>query len=302
MRKRVFEAVERLNYVPNEAARALKVGRSAVIAVVLSETTRHGYAATLQGIEEAARAAGYSVLINIVADDSPEAARKSVNLTQAHNTAGTIVLEFDRPGEMVLSLIAEDRVVVSVGGADPRERRVPHAFIDDGVGAEAAVDHLLDLGHETVHLVAIPSLGQVSGRVVGWERALVRRGAPVGRLVQAEWTPQSGYLAVQELMSVGDRVTAVLCGNDEVAFGVIRGLEDLGLDVPSDVSVIGFDDIPVAQFWKPALTTVRQDFVALGHRTFALLQGRLDGLANESMSRSEPELIVRSSTGPARQG
>ena len=96
MRERVLSAVARLNYHPNQAARALKVGQSAVISVVLTETTRHGYAATLQGVEEGARAAGYSVLIVIVEDESREAAQRAVDLSVSHNAAGVIVLEFDR--------------------------------------------------------------------------------------------------------------------------------------------------------------------------------------------------------------
>lgn len=315
MRARVLLAVERLHYLPNAAARALKVGHTSVITVVLSETTRHGYAATLQGVEEAARLAGYSVLIVIVEDGSVEAAQRAVDLSVAHNAAGVIVLEFDEPGERALDLMPRERPTVSVGSADQRERFAPHAFIDDQVGARAAVEHLLGLGHETVHTVAIPGQGRRSARVLGWERALAERHAPEGRFLQGTWEPESGYRAARTLVAAGP-VTAVLCGNDEIAFGMIRGLEDLGRAVPGDVSVVGFDDVPVARFWRPALTTVRQDFVALGRQSFDLLLGRLDdrpvaadaeptrpapATTPATTARAEPELVVRSSTGAPRR-
>ncbi|GAB2575501.1 LacI family DNA-binding transcriptional regulator [Microlunatus antarcticus] len=298
MRDRVLAAVATLNYHPNQAARALKIGSSSVISVVLSETTRHGYAATLQGVEEAARTAGYSVLIVIVEDESPGAARRAVDLSVAHSAAGVVVLEFDRAGENVLGLVPRDLATVSVGSADPRPRDAPHAYIDDHLGARDAVHHLLDLGHETVHMVAIPGRGQPSARVAGWAEALAGRGAPRGLLLQAAWGPESGYAAAQRLLDDEATVTAVLCGNDELAFGVIRGLQDAGREVPGQVSVVGFDDIPLARFWAPALTTVRQDFVALGHRSFALLHARLEDRPVASTARAEAPLVVRQSSGP----
>ncbi|MGO4431447.1 substrate-binding domain-containing protein, partial [Streptomyces sp. MCAF7] len=113
------------------------------------------------------------------------------------------------------------------------------------------------------------------------------------------WTPRTGYLAAREL--VADRsVTAVLCGNDDVAAGVMRAAREAGRHIPDDLSVAGFDDVPVAAFLAPALTTVRLDFEGLGRTCFSLLRRLLDPAAPAPDPCDEPALIVRESTGPWR--
>ena len=183
------------------------------------------------------------------------------------------------------------------GGGASREGDRPYALIDEAAGARALTEHLLGLGHQTVHHVAGPSEGKVSPRTEGWRDTLLAHGKDVPETLHADWHPRSGYEAGALLASRTD-VTAVLCGNDDIAIGVISALGDQGLRVPEDVSVVGFDDQPYADFWKPTLTTARQDFDDLGARAFAQLQ-RL--MAGEPVAGSvvAPELVVRGSSGPA---
>jgi DNA-binding LacI/PurR family transcriptional regulator len=191
-------------------------------------------------------------------------------------------------------------VVAALEVKDDWDRqRVPSVALDDRAAAMVATDHLLGLGHRTVHYLGLPSWSTLSAREQGWRRALQRAGAPVPDSVPAGWTAASGYLAARGL--AGDfGVTAILCGNDDVALGTLRALREAGRAVPEHVSVIGFDDTPSTAFFAPPLTTVRLDFVGLGRDCFALLHHELNPAGpRPTPSAAVPELILRSTTGQA---
>lgn len=295
-RSRVMAAIEALGFRPNGAARALVGGRQPMVAVFAGNTTRLGYASTIQGIEEAARQRGQMVVISVVETDDPEAVREAVDLVLSQPLAGAIVLEYDPPGVAALSAMPPWLPVVAAAAGSGSDSPVVHAYMDDYLGAQRATRYLLDLGHDTVHYVAIPSAGRESSRLQGWRAALQEAGAPVPPAVPADWAPMSGYEVGRALLA-DPTVTAVLCGNDELAMGLMRAAEDLGRRVPEDLSVVGFDDHPLGQLWSPPLTTVRQDFVELGRRAYQLLE-RLqspDAAAPPISARIVPDLVVRRS-------
>jgi DNA-binding LacI/PurR family transcriptional regulator len=189
--------------------------------------------------------------------------------------------------------------VVAAAGAQRRGTRQPHAYLDDFAGGREATEYLLGLGHRTVHHIAIPATRARSGRAWGWRRALQDAGAEVPPVVQADYSTTSGYDAAQRL--IGDPgVTAILCGNDEVAIGVMRAYQEHGIDIPGDISIVGFDDQPFAQMWRPALTTVAQDFTDLGRRTFGQLEQLLTQGKRPADSAVRPRLIVRESSSSPR--
>lgn len=299
-RERVLAAIAELGYRPNGAARALVAGRQMAVAVLTGGTTRYGYATTLQGIEEAARLAGFIVMITVIESEQPELISSAVDLALAHPVAGVIVLKFDPASVKALHRLPAGLPVVAAAGA--RSSGVPHAVLDDTAAASQATEYLLSLGHRTVHHVAIPAAGRRSGRIVGWRKALERAGAQVPEVLQSDWDPVTGYQLGLRLAQRRD-VTAVLCGNDEIAMGVMRALHEQGRRVPAEVSVVGFDGHPLAALATPALTTVEQDFVELGRRAFGLLAGLVqragggDPPAPQS-SIATPRLIVRESSGP----
>ena len=139
----------------------------------------------------------------------------------------------------------------------------------------------LGLGHRTVHHVAGPADSQEArGRMAGWRSELVAAGAPVPELLRGDWTPSSGYAAGRKLadrIRAGEDITAVFLANDQMALGVLAALHEEGLEIPDDVSVVGFDDLPEAPYFTPPLTTVRQDFEELGRRGVELVLARLAG-------------------------
>ena len=296
LRERVTRAIAQLGYRPNGAARALVQGRQSMIAVFAGNTTRYGYACTIQGIEEAARAAGFIVVITVIETDEAAVVDAGVDLLLGQPVAGAVVLEFDPAGRAALAAMPSSLALVAAGGSSG-ESPVPHVFLDDRTAAKEATRYLLGLGHRTVHHLAIPPSGGPGDRSLGWREALEEEGVPVPEVLQARWEPISGYEIGRDLARSPD-VTAVLCGNDELAIGVMRAMVEAGRSIPEDVSVVGFDGQPVAEFVSPPLTTVEQDFVGLGRQAFGLLKQILEGDPEPASVGSTPRLVVRSSTGP----
>jgi DNA-binding LacI/PurR family transcriptional regulator len=294
-RSRVMQAIEELDFRPSAAARALVARQPKLIAVIAGNTSRYGYAETIRGIEESARAAGYTVTITVVESADDESIDRAVSLVLDQPIAGVVVLKFDPPGVAALHRLPKSIPTVSISGV--RETGVPQAVLAEADAAEEVVGYLLELGHRTVHHVRVPPSRKEDGRTTGWRRALVAHGASVPAALDASWEPDSGR-RIGRALAADPEVTAVFCGNDEIAMGVIRGLADEGKAVPRDVSVVGFDDHPLAQMWSPPLTTVKQDFAGLGSRAYELLEAVIGGGRVRKFSSERPTVVIRESTAP----
>lgn len=298
-RELVQAAIEDLGFRPNRAARVLAGGPAQSVTVLTPNTTLYGYQAALQGIEEAARAAGFALGVRVVESALPQEVADAV--TRAIEPGGSlIVIAYDQAGTRALEVVPPDipmTALVETPADDPGPDR-PWVWLDDRKAAGQATRYLLSLGHQTVHYLAIPSSTHTSQRQAGWREALEDSGAPVTAPLQCGWTPRSGYQAGQ-VLAADPEVTAVLCGNDDLALGVMRALHEAGRAIPAEVSVVGFDDTPVAEFLTPPLTTVRLDFAELGRACFALLLALMEQKdAPPHTRRPEPELIIRESAGP----
>jgi DNA-binding LacI/PurR family transcriptional regulator len=299
-RSQVLDVIDRLGFRPNRAARALGLGRARGVTVVTSNTMLYGYASTLQGIEEAARVDGLAVGVRVVESASASDVRQAVDYVSDPSAGGVVVIAFDPMGAAVLEALPAQVPVIAATepGAAPRAGSIAIA-LDERAAAAEATEHLLSLGHTTVHHVSIPSEGDTSGRRAGWRDALRRAGAPIPEVLGCGWDVGAAYQAGQRLAR-DPGVTAVLCGNDDLALGVRRALYDAGKDVPGDVSIVGFDDIPGSAYWTPALTTVRMDFVGLGRACFAAILAELTERPQPEISLTPPRLVVRESTAPPR--
>ncbi|MBV9804653.1 MAG: LacI family DNA-binding transcriptional regulator [Solirubrobacterales bacterium] len=298
-REAVLATISALGFRPNRAARALAGGPVQSVTVLATNTSRYGYAAAIQGVEEATQEIGFGMgfrtLEGIASEDMPAAVEYAVEPAGA-----LIVIAFDPAGALALEC-APSRIPTAAmiqappPGVVPRQ---PAVWIDEFAAAKQATEYLLGLGHRTVHHLPIPSWWGTTPRLAGWNAALQQAGLPVPALLAGGWTAEWGYEAASALTR--DRsVTAVLCGNDDIAIGAMRAMHEAGRAVPDDVSIIGFDDVPHARFVCPALTTVRQDFATLGKACFAKL---LEGVSarGKVIKRAPPqaELIVRETTGP----
>jgi DNA-binding LacI/PurR family transcriptional regulator len=294
-RVRVLAVVEQLGYRPNVAARALATGRSQTLGVVILDTTLFGPASVLSGIEQAARAAGYFVSIASVPRLDRDAVSEAVERLETQSIDGIILIAPQAFAVDALRAHAEDLPMVVVDGAvGTGIRRVQ---IDQFEGARLATQHLLDLGHSTVWHVAGPAdWYEAVTRQEGWRATLQKAGREAPPPVAGDWSPRSGYRAGQLLARVPE-LSAVFVANDHMALGLSYALHERGRRLPDEISVVGFDDIPEAEFLNPPLTTIRQNFAGLGEAALRDLLSQINGRpAPGDAPDLSLELVVRGST------
>lgn len=296
---RVLAAVRELGYRRNQAAATLIRGRSRRIGMVSLGSSLWGVSTLLLAIEGAVRRAGYSfTLVNTLEGDEGGIASAMRELLE-QGVDGIVLLE-PIGGESDLGFV--DAPVLTFGQTSAIIG--PHVVVagpDNVAGGGAATEHLLSLGHRTVWHVAGPQMWfSAQDRLAGWRQSLEAAGAVVPSVIEGDWSAASGYAAGQHLADEND-VTAVFAANDEMAIGVISALRDRGLAVPEQVSIVGYDDTPVAAYIDPPLTTVRQDFVAAAKAGFSQLLEEIEGKSIEDRPRARPlpvQLTVRQSTLP----
>ncbi|PLS28703.1 LacI family transcriptional regulator [Bifidobacterium parmae] len=312
-RARIAHAIALLGYRPSRVARGLVTSAMKSIAVLSSNTTLYGSAMTIQGVEDEARAHGYPVTIAKLNGGSTEALRASVDMVMDFNPGGVVVLNYDAAAHEALGMLPDAVAKVAIAG-DRVEgvARLDQIDLCENRAGRELTAYLLGLGHTTVAHVTIPGGGGGYSRTAGWEDALRAAGRPIPDVLHCTWDPKDARaigrkLAHDDAARGGEhggdarRTTAVFAGNDEIAMGVIRGLEDEGVRVPEDVSVVGFDDHPLADVWSPAITTCRQDFAAAGRRAAALLIERVGAPDLPPRFVELPgELVVRDSAAAPR--
>jgi DNA-binding LacI/PurR family transcriptional regulator len=299
-RQRVLAAMGRLDYRPNPAARALVTGRSSTLGVVSFDTTLYGPASTLFAIEQAAHAAGYFItIVSLLALDR-DSVLGAIERLRVQGVDGILVITPHEGAANALVGLPTTVPIVAVeaAGADS----VPLVAVDQLSGAVSATQLLLDLGHRTVWHVAGPQdFVEAQQRREGWRATLEAAGAEVPPVLVGDWSPRSGYQLGQRLAQ-DPGVTAVFVANDQMALGVLRAMHEYGRHIPREVSVVGFDDVPEAQYFTPPLTTVRQNFAEVGRGSLRLLLDVMRGGQSAQHLTVAPELVVRRSTAPPPDG
>nr|WP_200948397.1 MULTISPECIES: LacI family DNA-binding transcriptional regulator [unclassified Kitasatospora] len=296
-RDRVLAAIRELDYRPNSAARALVTKRSQTLGVVSFDSTLYGPASMLDGIEQAARSAGYFVSVASLRSLDSRSVQEAVDRLRDQGVEGVVVIAPQISAVSAVAKLSSSVPVVAVGSGN--QARVPMVSVDNQAGAAAATRHLLDLGHRTVHHLGGPSGWLESqDRQAGWRQTLEAAGAQAPEVHSGDWSARSGYQAGLRLAE-DPEVSAVFCANDHMALGLLRALHEAGRSIPGDISVVGFDDIHEAAYFTPPLTTVRQDFGELGRRALGLLVDAVAGVghAREHVLISA-ELVLRRSSGP----
>ncbi|WP_329181192.1 LacI family DNA-binding transcriptional regulator [Streptomyces sp. NBC_01477] len=298
-RAKVLAAVEQLGYRKNTAAGTLSSGRSRTIGVVTLQTGFFARTALTVGVERAARDAGYAVSTATTASLDPASVEDALLRLADQQVEGVVLaVPLIRVSRRIEQLTAAVPTVAVDGSRTPATDIVA---VDQSGAARLAVNHLLDLGHATVWHVAGPGEWlDAASRSRGWRAALDAAGASVPPELAGDWSPDSGYRAGLILGRIPE-VTAVFVASDEMAFGVIRALRELGRRVPEDISVVGVDDIALAAYCSPPLTTVAQPFDRMGALAVAhLLRHVAEPAAPPAPVSVEPALVVRSSTAPVR--
>ncbi|GAA3596011.1 LacI family DNA-binding transcriptional regulator [Agrococcus terreus] len=294
-RERVLQAMARLDYTPNRAARALATRRSDRIGVIVDSAVEYGPASTLRGIEEAAHAAGYAVAAVSIGGARASDATAAVDHALAQGVDALLLIA---PRASSIGLLrAAHRGVPAVVLSSHAEDDFPTAGVDQAAGARLAVEHLLALGHRRiVHAAGPDDWLDATARTEAYRAAMAAAGLEPEVAQLDAWTADAGYAfaAGAEL----DR-GAVFAANDQIALGILHGLGERGVRVPEDVSIVGFDDIPESRHFTPPLTTVRQDFAELGERAVAAVVAALRGDGATSVAPIAPTLVVRASTAGA---
>ena len=300
-RRRVFDAARRLNYHPDSAARRLVSGKSHTVGLVFRQSPEQVFAdaflpQVMLGLGQAAAQRGFHVLLNPLAPDDPGGYARLIHEKHVDG----IVLSGPRQDDQELIQLYRDGVPVMLMGQLP-DSEIPFVDVNAISGAAVAVRHLIELGHTRIAMITNASMDYTSAqhRHTGYQQALAEAGLAYDacRVRTGNFTPASGYEAMNDLLRLQPLPTAVFVASDVVAMGVIRAIKRAGLRIPQDLAVVGFDDVPLASFYNPPLTTIRLPAHGLGwaagERLTRLIRG--EGLTQTGLLL-ETELIVRESS------
>ena len=295
-RARVEAAIAEMGYRPNAIARFMSNGRTRTLACLSPNLTDYTFASIIEGAETEARQHGY-FFISATAPDEASFTLLIEELIASRRTEGMIVIN---PFIDERSTLIPKGVKAVLLGARPRSEQFDSVSLDDQAAGQLAVQHLIDLGHHSIAHITGPLREDCSqDRCTGYETALLVAGIkPDPTLIRAgDWSATSGFEVVSQLLQQKTYFTALFAQNDRMAVGAIRGLREAGKRVPEDVSVIGFDDMPLASYFDPALTTMHQDTFTMGRLAASLLVHAVEQ-QDESRKhlRLPAELVVRSST------
>jgi DNA-binding LacI/PurR family transcriptional regulator len=294
-KQKVLDVIEAVGYRPNQAARALVTSRSRTIGVLSAQNgAQYGPTTSVNAIEHAAREAGYRLSITNISSSDYSSIKSALDYLMSQSVEALVVIA---PQVRVFDAIADLSISIPFVTLESTGRNPGHSLsVDQVAGARMATKHLIDLGHtEIMHISGPQDWIEAEARMQGFlheiNEADLRTRAPI----LGDWTAHFGYYAGLELLKFRD-FSAVFAGNDQMALGFMHACRDAGLDVPGDISVVGFDDIPEAAHFSPPLTTIRQDFAEVGRRAVRILLAELHGGGVQSFEKVTPELVVRSST------
>src|SRR5262245_36996397 len=315
-RERIERAMDELDYRPSQVARQLRTGQAPILGLIIPSVANPFWGAFAQSVEAAARARGYQVFL-CDGERDPEQEERYAESLWSHGVRGVIFGSSPLSLDHVLGFVKRGlRIVVfdrDIGDVDPSMRAaIDSISVDNERGGRLATEHLLGLGHRRIGFVSGPlRTASRLERLEGYRRALRMAGIePDAGLVWQETANENfgdvegfelGRLGARELLSGPASCTALFTINDMYALGACAGARDLGLRVPEDVSIVGFDDIPFAEIAQPPLTTVRRRFRGMMGSVATLLIDRLQGASDEPAEHVtvRPDLVRRASTATA---
>ena len=293
-KERVEAAIAELGYVRNMAARTLITQQTALLGVVWTGSGYVGPSGTVAGIEVAARASGYSTLVAALEKPHDDEVAQVFKGFRDRGVEGIAVVA---PHERMARLAREHSTrIPTVLVADTEPDDGCHVVtVDQRLGGRMATAHLIDRGCRDIRHISGPlDWFDARKRLAGWRDALLDAGLPLPAVIEGDWSAESGYAASERMLADGDLPDAVFCGNDATALGLMAGLRDAGVDMPGQVSVVGYDDSIGAAFFAPPLTTVAQPFRELGGACVGVLVAAVTGDA-PARTQLAPELRLRRS-------
>jgi DNA-binding LacI/PurR family transcriptional regulator len=300
--RRVWKAIEELKYFPNGQARSLVSGRSHIVGLIVSDITNPFFPELVQGFEDAATQKGYEVLLSNTQYDSTRMAT-GVRRMLERKVDAVAIMTSEMDSSLTQQLAHNDipMVFLDVGKVD---KHVSNIKVDYALGISQAVGHLLELGHRRIAFISGPGeLQSARIRRLAFLKAMNERGVAGDQCLieTGNHRIDGGFNATSQILHGAQLPTAVLCSNDLTAIGGLRAIRRHGGRVPDDISVVGFDDIALAEFTEPPLTTVRLPRREMACKAFEALLAPLGDTSRMGVEYSiAPELIVRESTAKAR--
>lgn len=299
--ERVWAAIEELEYYPSEPARSLVSGRSRLLGLIVSDITNPFFPEVIKGFEDVAVGQGFDLLIGST-DYDPQKMAGCVRRMVERRVDGVAIMTSEMDNHLIDQLSRRKVPMVFLDVATPREG-IANIAVNYESGINEAIDHLVTLGHRRIGFVSGPQdLKSAQIRRLAFLRSLSRYGIDEDHrlVVEGDHKVEGGLAAIGRLLQLGSRPTAVLASNDLTAIGMMRGIQAAGLSVPGDISVIGFDDIWLAQFTDPPLTTVRLSRTDLGERAFHALvpEAAASNGGSQNDLMVETKLVIRETTRP----
>jgi LacI family transcriptional regulator len=300
-RRRVLDAIDELAYVPNGTARSLRIQKTCTIAAVIPDITNPFYPAFERGVQGAAEARGYDLIVYNTGGVAEKEQRYARSLRQGR-VDGVVAVFFHLKAEDLVPLLERNVAVVRLEAVQRKATNLDlpldNLYVDNVAASRTAVEHLIGRGHTRIGMIAGQS-GPRRARVRGYREALAAHRIPVDKSMirDGDFSEDGGYRAMQCLLGESRPLSAVFAANDVMAMGALMAIREAGLSVPEDIAVVGFDNIPAAKLVTPRLTTVAQFQENLGVRAAEMLLERLDGKAPEHGRYEEMpyELVVRES-------
>jgi DNA-binding LacI/PurR family transcriptional regulator len=299
--------MEALGYTPSPAARRLSLGRTLTVGVVVSFLTRPQAAERLRGVDAVLGDSEFDLVIYNV--ESVQKRNHYLDtLAQSQRTDGLLVMSLPPRPEAVDVLTRAPVPVVFIDVHTPSIEAMPRVIGDDEAGGAMAASHLLDLGHREIAFIGDAledpfGFTSSTDREAGFRRELAASGVniPADRVGHGAHGRYEARDLARRMLTDDDRPTAIFAASDTQAFGVVAAARDLGLGVPDDLSVIGYDDIEAADY--VGLTTIRQQLFESGRRGAEILLTEIEGRSPEpAIAQLEPELVARATTAPAKEG
>jgi len=302
-RCRVLEAIEELGYRPNVLARSLRQGQTHTIGMIVPDNTNPFFAEVARGVEDTSFEQGYSVIL-CNSDGDLDKELLYTNVLAEKRVDGILFVAAGMSTEHICAL-QERRMPVVVVDRDIPDVAVDSVMTANERGGWLATRYLIELGHRRIGCIAGPSdVTPSAERVTGYRHALREAGLPVDEvlILKGDFQYESGYQAARQLLSMEDSPTAIFACNDLMAIGTISAAVRLGRQVPADLSVVGFDDVPLASFANPALTTIVQPKYEIGVVAATMLLERMQDPDKPPYRKMlDTELVVRQSTAPVRR-
>jgi DNA-binding LacI/PurR family transcriptional regulator len=300
-RARVLEIAQELGYRPHPFARALRGAPSMLLGAIVRDITDVFFGTAIEALSIEAKAHGYSVVLGHAGEQADEALALTAVL-EARQCDAIVLLGDLRDEPRLVDDLRTARMPVVALWHGSHDAAFPTVSVDNRAGIRAVLDHLRELGHRRVAFVGDESLADIHERQLAFEEYLadVREPVPGGYLRHVSNTPAGGQSAFAALFELAERPTAIVAATDLIAMGVIHAAYEAGLTVPADLSVVGFDDIPLAAATVPGLTTVQMPLAAMMAAAVELAVGSPaagDDRDAPPTLRFEPKLIVRRSTG-----